>query len=393
MTVLIYYPYFSETVGGGEYIPLSIAKDLQKEHKIILLTRTVFDFERVEKQYGIRLLKENIDVHELHPKSNFARFFNVFFRNYETETIKKWAKIADVCISCHDVVDFGKPGIHFMCLSNFDYEYQRWLTGIPLPHRKLSHRIFRFVFDGIRNIIYGKNRTPREIFSDPREKIFPNSKFVAKAVASYYGRKDLEVFYPPTLFSPLPLEINKSGVVYIGRIDWEKRVDAIIEVVERTRKITKTNLILKIAGFIPDDEYGNKIREIANERPWVRLLGPVVGDEKRDLLAKSAYAIHGRIYENFGISVTEYLKAGIVPIVPDKGGATEIVACDELTYGTIDEATAILSKLVCDESFRHRMLDYCLERGDEFSSKKYWARQRDLLARIIDSNKVHSTIE
>lgn len=79
MTVLIYYPYFSETVGGGEYIPLSIAKDLQKEHKIILLTRTVFDFERVEKQYGIRLLKENIDVHELHPKSNFARFFNVFF--------------------------------------------------------------------------------------------------------------------------------------------------------------------------------------------------------------------------------------------------------------------------------------------------------------------------
>ena len=171
MKILIYYPYFTNSIGGGEFIPLTIIRELQTAHEIVLLTRTGINFESVRHQYGVRLDENKVKVCSLLPRRMIDRMLNVLFRHYAAVTIRKWAKVSDLCISCHDVIDFGRPGVHFMCMSNFDYKFQKWLTGIPLPKRKFTHRAARSFFDLLKNIFIVRSRTPSEIFKDHQEQI------------------------------------------------------------------------------------------------------------------------------------------------------------------------------------------------------------------------------
>ena len=81
--------------------------------------------------------------------------------------------------------------------------------------------------------------------------------------------------------------------------------------------------------------------------------------------------------------MTEYLKAGLIPVVPDEGGSSEVVAARELTYATNDDAAHILAHLVTDDGFRAAMQRHCAQRATDFSRDAYLARQHDLLQRIL----------
>lgn len=87
--------------------------------------------------------------------------------------------------------------------------------------------------------------------------------------------------------------------------------------------------------------------------------------------------------ETFGISITEYLKAGCIPIVPDEGGTMEIVDSPALTYHTNEEAASILAKLLQDDTFHKEQLAHCEERAKAFTMDSYMEKQRQLLDRIL----------
>ncbi len=87
--------------------------------------------------------------------------------------------------------------------------------------------------------------------------------------------------------------------------------------------------------------------------------------------------------EAFGISITEYLKAGLIPVVPDEGGACEVVDNAALTYHTNDDAAEILIKLMDDAVFREQQRQRCMKRAADFSSEAYMKHQHELLKKII----------
>lgn len=129
-------------------------------------------------------------------------------------------------------------------------------------------------------------------------------------------------------------------------------------------------------------KYGKFLEELVAGKKWVELAGVKFGEEKVEFLLSGTFAIHAMRTEAFGISVTEYLKAGLVTIVPDEGGSREIVANDALTYSTLEEAAAILSRLAADAQLRERMQAQCRMRGKCFSRETYLEGQRKLLAQI-----------
>ena len=94
-------------------------------------------------------------------------------------------------------------------------------------------------------------------------------------------------------------------------------------------------------------------------------------------------ALHAERDEAFGISVTEYLKAGLIPIVPDEGGTPEIVDSPALTYRTNEDAAQILAHLLSDAGFRENRRRHCVERAKLFSREAYLERQGKLLAEIV----------
>ena len=89
--------------------------------------------------------------------------------------------------------------------------------------------------------------------------------------------------------------------------------------------------------------------------------------------------------EAFSISITEYLKAGVIPVVPDTGGAPEVADAPALTYRNDGEAAEILAKLIGDATFREEQRWHCAQRAEAFSAEAYMKSQHELLQEIVGS--------
>ena len=193
------------------------------------------------------------------------------------------------------------------------------------------------------------------------------------------------VFYPPTTFE-FPASDERRGplrIVSIGRLIPEKKILEIIDIAERARRLSGAELELHLAGPADPGPYADEIRRLAAERPWLKLVGALYGEEKEKFLLSGTYALHARRDEEFGIAVAEYLKAGLIAIVPDEGGSPEVVDSPDLTYHDHDDAARILARLLADADFRETQRRRCRERAEFFSRRAYAERQSDLLAAIL----------
>ena len=208
----------------------------------------------------------------------------------------------------------------------------------------------------------------------------------------FYGDFNSTVFYPPTVFEftmPPPAR-DPLQIVCIGQLFPEKRLLEIIGMVERTREISGLDLKLTLGGSLIDTDYVRKLQKAAEEKSWLQLAGPVYGEAKERFLLSATYAIHAERDEAFGIAITEYLKAGLIPVVPDEGGACEIVNAAELTYHTFDDGARILARLATDDAFRSEQRRSCAERAKRFTRTAYLENQHRILQSILnpDESKV-----
>jgi glycosyltransferase involved in cell wall biosynthesis len=229
-------------------------------------------------------------------------------------------------------------------------------------------------------------RSKRSLICDRLQHIYPNSLYVEKLMREFYGPFNSKVFYPPTLIKAKTDEgvRDQLKVVYIGRIVPDKRIEEIIGIVEMARLASGANVSFHVAGRLDQTPcYGRKLSRMAEERPWLKFVGTLYGEEKERFLASGAYAIHAERDEAFGISVAEYLLSGLIPIVPDEGGTPEIVDSHDLTYHTDEDAARILVRLISDSDFLERQRRHCAKRATMFTPEAYLGRQRKLLDRIL----------
>lgn len=388
--VLIYYYMFGETLGGSDYLPLLFIEELQRRGcSVILALDWKSDIEHAINHYGIELDVHAVDIVLVKPESNVLRRLDAILPFYRTRQLKKLAKDADICISCANMIDFGKPAHHVVYLMRLFgdnafcdfFMHRKPLSGLPLFKRKIRTLLAETI---LRPLL--RMRSTRKILMDQREHIYVPSKFVADTMRAFYGPFNCTVFYPPTTFEIPSMEIERAPllVVYLGRVQKEKGISEIIGIVERARILSGQEIRLHIAGPLTPGEYADTIKRTVSEKPWVRLIDPVYGDDKAAFLLGGTYAVHARRDEEFGISVAEYLKAGIIPVVPDEGGSREVVGNPELTYRTDEEAARILARLLVDETFRQKQADNCKERAKVFSFGQYMKHQNEILDRIMD---------
>lgn len=385
--VLLYYS-FSFSFGGGEHLPLALIAALQNRTNLTLALDMKSYLEPALKTIDFDLDLSNLKVVQVTPPDYNPKRHRVWDSFYRFRQLKRLAKEADICISTSNIMDFGKPAHHFINMLAFGDDsfvvYAQNCVGQKVCHTSTG-KLKRFLSEKVLRPILGM-RSKKSIICDPREHIYPNSCFVKKLMTDYYGAFNSSVFYPPTLFEAGATTIDRDPLklIYIGRIVPEKRIEKIINIVENARMATGLNLKLHVAGRIDQSpSYGEQLQKMATERDWLKLLGALYGVEKQDFLMSGSYAIHAERFEAFGISIVEYLKSGNIVIVPDKGGAREIVDSPELTYHAEDEAVAILSKLLTDVAFREKQLRHCRERAELFSRKAYLERQEKLLQEII----------
>ena len=385
--VLLYYS-FGFSFGGGDYLPLMFIAALQKTCNLTVAVDMACNLERSAKTFGIDIDLTKLKVVQVTPPDYSPKKHNVFLSLYRFRRLKRLAKEADVCLSASSIMDFGRPAHQFINMIAFgDPAFSAFAQNRGGPVReRLTTKVKRFLSDSVLRPLLGM-RSKRDIICDRRERIYPNSRFVEKLMTAFYGPFNSTLFYPPTLFEAEPSVLPRDPlkVLYIGRIIPEKRLEEIIDIVERARALTGLDLTFHAAGRLDQTPaYGKKLSQMAEERTWLKFEGALYGEEKKRFLLSGSYALHAERDEAFGISVTEYLSSGLIPIVPDEGGTPEIVDSSELTYHTLEDAAQILAHLQVDAAFREKMQRHCAERAKLFSRDAYNERQKELLSQILD---------
>lgn len=389
--VLIYFSCFGDSLGGSEYLPLLFISELQRRCDVTLALNWQSDIAHIARLAGLSIDTSNLKVEYVKPKGSLLRKLDAIVPFYRVRRLKELSKDADICISAANIIDFGKPAHHFVYLMRHfgDNAFYDYFMHVP-PLRYVAHlrrKLRTWIADHILRPVLGV-RSTRQILADPHERIYPNSRYVETTMQSFYGLFTSSVFYPPTTFD-FHAETNPARhpllVVCIGRIIPEKRVTEIIDIVARARRFANCDIRLGIAGQLtPQTSYTKTIETIASEREWIKLVGALYGEEKERFLLSGTYAIHTRRDEEFGIAVAEYIKAGLIPVVPDEGGTPEVVDSPALTYHTNEDAAQILANLIADADFRERERVHCAERAKFFSREAYLERQHELLNGIID---------
>ena len=384
---VVYYRYYGLKHGGADYLPLTLISELQETCDVTLALDWEGYFDLALQFYGIPIDKSRLLIVILMPKNYMPTKQNMFYSLWRFRKLKKLAKDADICIATDNIMDFGKPAHHFLSSAAFgDSGFVEYVNTHVIPKTvPLSRRLHDFGDLCLRRML--GMRTRRDIISSPREHIYPNSNFMAGLLQEYYGSFNGTVFYPPTVFdfdhSVNADERDPLKIVYIGRLEAQKRLADIVEIVERAREASGKNLTLSFAGHPYSEAYREKLEKMRSDKPWIDFPGELHGEGKSAFLQSATYAVHAMREEAFGISITEYLKAGLIPIVPDEGGACEVVDTPELAFHTNEEAASILVKLQNDAEFRERQRRRCEERAKAFSKAAYLERQHKLLKDIV----------
>lgn len=294
----------------------------------------------------------------------------------------------DLCISSYNFTDWGRPAIHFIGDLTFDQQLRQKVAPDNLVASKYIHRdnFTRKLYLGLSRIIAGKKASG---FA-PGNLVVANSQWVADLIEGKYDYK-CPVVFPPvgTHFAKNDFADRQDAFVSLGRIAPEKRLEEQIEILEQVRD-RGHNLKLYIIGHVDEhDPYGKMLLRLARDREWIKPMGRQSGRVKADLLMENRYAVHTCKCEAFGITVAEFVKAGMIPFVPKDTGPAEIVYNDRhLCFTNTQDAVDKICAMLHDRKAQAEALARLQEYARDFSVEDFQAKVRKLVAGYRDGAAV-----
>lgn len=217
----------------------------------------------------------------------------------------------------------------------------------------------------------------------PKGLFIANSDFTRDAVEVVYPslKNRVKVIYPPSFklsdMKSLYTNRNLYQCVSVGSISPHKRQIIQIEIAEQL-----PNIHFYIIGSIKSYSYYKSCMKLIQEKKLenVQILTDISLHQLKSLLHSSAFFLHTKIDEHFGISTVEAIAAGCIPITHDSGGQREVVPIQHLRYQTLDEAISSFRSLLSNSSdeksaLRKQLQDNILQ----FSREKFRISVLDLL--------------
>ena len=391
-SILVYFTGFSRQIGGSEALVFLLLREMQARYDVTLaLQHTWLDPFAAAEMYGLPLDRSRIKVVLLDKAPGLLAKMDRHLKFLWMRRLRKMGPRFDICISCANPVDFGRPGKHFVFMLSLDNAFKAFIwKEHPRGREWLRYRTLRFR-DCLARMLAGA-RTAASVVRDGREVVLPNSCYAKRCIENYYHCKVHEAFYPPTLFEAgkrfsrvervARAEGGSLSIVSLGRIGPEKRPLEMVEIVKNARNQSGLDFKLRLVGHCSNAYLKKRLAELTVDNPWLRVYDAVVGTAKAEMLASCSFALHACNVEAFGISITEYMKAGLVPIVPREGGSSEVVGLDSLVYENEEEAADILIRLATDNAFYNECLSHCTNRAKLFTADAYLRRQKDLFEEL-----------
>ncbi len=367
--------------GGSEARAAWALEGLSGLGERVLVSACHPQWERLDAAYGTRLQQAELQARCAPGASLIARQSRAaaLIGTYYQHFARRAATDIDVPISTYNLCDFGRPGIQFIADFSWHETLRAQLDGgtqlvgashfgqIGLPMRLYRQVVGRIAGSTSLRLLGGADR------------IVANSRWTAARLHEHFGIAAMVIYPPvPDVLAITPEPTRRDDIACLGRISPEKRLEEIIELVERLRH-RGWSLGLRLLGHLDEGAYARHIRRLALDRPWLRLDGWCTGLDKARILRQCRYGAHACRGEAFGIAVAELVKAGCLTLVPRVGAPAEIVAEPGLIFTNVEDAVAKLEQLLRDPVRRARMAEHLQARGRLFGTAGFVASLRELV--------------
>lgn len=209
----------------------------------------------------------------------------------------------------------------------------------------------------------------------PTDAVLFNSAYTERRTHS--TSRIRQVVNPPVVsdLDMTPWEHREDRMVAVGRILPAKQLEDAIAIADRI------GIELVIAGTVQDEQYLKDLREMAGSNVSFQL--DASWDELKPLIERSKIGILCKEREDFGISVAEYMQAGVLPLVHDSGGPREIVPDSRYTYSDVLEAAEKASELLKQGD---SLITAVAECGNRFSTDRFGRELNDALQQAVEDD-------
>lgn len=178
-------------------------------------------------------------------------------------------------------------------------------------------------------------------------KILTNSKFTLEAIRKVWSSANASILHPPVMldrFRSFGITKRDSGkVLVVARFSAEKQLEKVVEIA----KLSQGLRFDVMGSLIPSNhDYFHSLQRLISKsgvRDRVTLRANASSEELVDAMTTSSVYLHTMRGEHFGTTVVEAMSAGLIPVVPNYGGCSEIVP-SVFQYETAEQASRLVEK-------------------------------------------------
>ena len=324
--------------GGADVVCLSACAALQRDHDLTLYTISETDPGTLAKRFDVDLDATALDVRMPAGATLAARalsaaspaigaqlaFRSVLLRSAFHRSTTQYGLV----VSTANELTLPTPSVQYV-------HYPQFNTHRLSEGGTVGERVWSRLAAPDRDALDSELVTP-----------LANSAWTADVVERIYGIRP-DVVHPPVdpIDGALPWGERTDGIVVVGRLAPDKRILEAIRVVDGVRE-RGSDLGLRIVGAAPRAyrRYARRIESAAAERPYVTVERDVSRARLETVLCTHKYGLNLKPEEHFGMSVAEYVAAGMVAFAPDSGGQREILdGRDDRLFGSIPEAIELIA--------------------------------------------------
>lgn len=390
--ILITHPWMGR--GGSEATAMWTLDALQDDFEVVFVTASPMDFEALNGAFGTKVDPAKIELvraPKLPTVDGPQRLVHLQLRVFE-RFCRKLAREVDFCLSTYNPVQFGRPAVQLIGDFSFSEEMRKrlYIHGA----NKFRHRetLLRKLYLALGRLI----EVPQVPLRERGDLVLANSQWSASQLSGHFGYPEASVLYPPVVLPVAPPGSvrDQLGFVCLGRIVPEKEIDRIIAILEEVRE-AGFPVTLRLIGALDDSSYSRSIRALLAERDWIIPEGFLGLEDKQRLLASQTFALHACRIEAFGIAVAEMASMGCIPIVPDTGGAGEIVPFPELQFASNGEAAEKIIALLRNPDALPSLRESLSARISRFGPEEFQRMLREHLFRFtgLQESAIHADPE
>jgi glycosyltransferase involved in cell wall biosynthesis len=344
--------------GGSERLTITMMEALNEmDFNIDLETITNPDWDQIKKWYGkfslkIRKIKK-IDL------SNVFGFFENGNDNRKQISFEEEEKYTLVINAHGDILPYYNSDNHRKLKTKIITYCHYPLTPRLIHHGSYKKFLFKFLqnstLDHERNFPLKEKELLYRILSTydlmmRNTIIVTNSQFSKQAIENYYGKVVFSILNPPVdieTYSKVALNntARENTIIVIARYSPDKKIETAIKIARHLYKFIPDFKMIIIGNILSDNydyyRYLQSLISIYRLNDNVKLQLNVPLNNLLKLMARSKILLHPTLEEPFGISVAEGMSAGLIPVVPFKGGNTEFVPA-RFHFKSEEEAVKII---------------------------------------------------